>query len=163
MPEYILIDTPLMGFARAPSLATQAAVSKTSLDPRSRKRGARWVPTFSTRSPSILEGRSGGSHGIDHVKQILTTFLTATSAEEVTPDVGHEPHQTQRGAEPLLKHCLRKVRDLIIEYQRGSDSATDEYDGKTQVASTWFTELEDHYAVDGGGYSPYEFLHDHMV
>jgi hypothetical protein len=159
----VIIDTPMMASVLTPphinssELSYDVQVSESQLQPPPkpkvpllrRSRGEK--ATKETDTPSILRW---SSLTIDEMKQIVTSFLAATSPTRVRCDGSNDDLSHRKGSKSLFSACLCTVPTLIITEQSHHDVISDGYDGEVQVASTLLADLEDHYGDTQKGWGP---------
>ena len=91
---------------------------------------------------------------VDEMKQIVVSFLAATSESSLTRARSIDDFYHRKGSHSLFLSCLYKVPSLIITEQSHHDMNSNGYDGEVQVASTLLTDLEDCYGDSNEGWGP---------
>jgi hypothetical protein len=91
---------------------------------------------------------------VDQMKQIVVSFLAATSESSLTCAGSIDDFYHRKGSRSLFSSCLYKIPSLIITEQSHHDMNSNGYDGEVQVASTLLTDLEDCYGDSNEGWGP---------
>jgi hypothetical protein len=91
---------------------------------------------------------------VDQMKQIVVSFLAATSESSLTCAWSTDNFYLRKGSPSLFLSCLYKIPSLIITEQSHHDMNSNGYDGEVQVASTLLADLEDCYGDSNEGWGP---------
>lgn len=159
----VIIDTPMMASILTPthvgscelSHHVQSPDAEKKPPPRPRvawlRRGICEEVTKEAKAPSRSKWLGLTT---DEMKQIVNSFLAATSQTQVIGEASNEDSYPCKGSKSLFSSCLHKIPTLIIAEQSQHDMTSDGYDGEVQVASTLLRDLEDHYGDSYRGWRP---------
>jgi hypothetical protein len=159
----VMIDTPMMTSVLTPpnihssEFSYDGQVPEAQLKPPSKSKVAllrRQRDKEAIKGTEALIPANWSCLNIDEMKQIVSSFLVATSEARLMCDGSDDGLYHRKGPKSLVSSCLHRIPSLIIAEQSHHDLTTDGYNGEVQVASLLLTDLEDHYGDPLEGWRP---------